>query len=225
MFTICRISLAVIALGYVSEAQTLHRAFAVNENHYTVRAGERVEISSATESVEFARSAKSRAARASGQMIRNFAVGPTPQGDKILLGIPLTTEPGDFSVEVSFAEENEERSATVQVHVEPFLTPAATTAEPPVVLLDGFQLSDKSSCPMSSDSSGNFGNLQAYLLGSPNNVPGFFFENCTECPNCSIEQLGADLATFLSSSLPASGCSSAQHGWADCALIFGWKAD
>jgi triacylglycerol esterase/lipase EstA (alpha/beta hydrolase family) len=69
-----------------------------------------------------------------------------------------------------------------------------------VVLLDGWQLSLTNSCPMSSNSSGTFDNLQSYLLGSPNFVPVvYFFENCTECPNCSIEQLGADLQAFLNS--------------------------
>jgi hypothetical protein len=32
-----------------------------------------------------------RAARAKGQSVRSFAVGPNVEGDKILLGIPLTT--------------------------------------------------------------------------------------------------------------------------------------
>ena len=77
--------------------------------------------------------------------------------------------------------------------------PMGSTA-PPVVLLDGFQLSETSSCPMSSVSTGTFGNLQSYLLGTPNFAPMvYFFENCTECPNCAIEQLGADLASFLKS--------------------------
>jgi uncharacterized protein (TIGR03437 family) len=51
---------------------------------------------------------------------------------------------------------------------------------------------------MASDSSGTFGNLQSYLGGPPNNIsPIYFFENCTECPGCPIEELGADLAAFL----------------------------
>ena len=53
---------------------------------------------------------------------------------------------------------------------------------------------------MSNDSTQTFGNLQSYLGGSPNFVPVvYFFENCTQCPNCPIEQLGADLGTFLNS--------------------------
>ncbi len=200
MFISPRISTAVfgICLVGVASAQTIRRPLTVSQSHYTVTAGERIQIQTPSESVAFARGAKVRAARASGQVIRNFAVGPNVEGDQILLGVPLTAQPGEYSVEVSFANDaGEERVATVQVKVEPFATPAAMSAEPPVVLLDGFQFSAKSSCPMSSDSSGTFGNLQTYLQGAPNNAAGFFFENCTECPNCSIEQLGADLAAFL----------------------------
>jgi hypothetical protein len=53
---------------------------------------------------------------------------------------------------------------------------------------------------MSKDSTKTFGKLEGYLYGSPNFVPAvYFFEKCTECPNCAIEQLGADLGSFLNS--------------------------
>ena len=189
--------MAILALSAL-EAQTVSHALAVNQSQYTVTAGERVEILAPPESLRFARVAKTRAARASGRVVRDFAVGPSMDGDKILLGVPLMTEPGDYSVEVSLVDESgEERTATVQVKVEPFAAPAATSSAPPVVLLDGFQFG---SCPMPVNSSGTFDNLQTFLSGTPNNVaPIYFFENCTECPNCSIEQLGAELTTFLNS--------------------------
>jgi len=63
--------------------------------------------------------------------------------------------------------------------------------------LDGFQLG---SCPIPVASSNTFGNLQTYLSGAPNNIsPIYFFEHCTECPSCVIEQLSGMLATFLNS--------------------------
>src|ERR1022692_562417 len=67
--------------------------------------------------------------------------------------------------------------------------------------MDGWQLpSPASSCPMSNDPTGTFGNLANYLYGQPNMAPAvYFFENCTQCPNCAIEQLGADLGLFLNS--------------------------
>ncbi len=190
-----RTLIAFLALVCVAEAQTIRRALPIDAHHYTLRAGDRIEISVPAESLAFVRNSAHRFARASGHMIRNFAVGPTPEGDKLLLGVPLTTEPGEYSVEISFAHANEERMASVDVTVTPFATPVSSS--PPVVLLDGFQLAG---CPLSTDSSGTFGNLQTYLAGPPNNIaPIYFFENCTECPNCSIEQLGADFASFVNS--------------------------
>jgi uncharacterized protein (TIGR03437 family) len=192
--------LALVCAGV--SAQTVRRNLAIDQTRYTVVAGGRVRIPAPAESLAFVKAAATRAARASGRLIRDFALGPNVEGDQILLGVPLTAAPGEYSVEVSIANASgEERVATLLVTVLPFAVPAASSAgEPPVVLLDGFQFSLTSSCPMSSNSSGTFGNLQTYLEGSPNNVPAvYFFENCTECPNCTIEQLGADLGDFLNS--------------------------
>jgi hypothetical protein len=72
------------------------------------------------------RSARSRNALASGANNRSFPVAPNVAGDQIVLGIPLTTEPGDYSVAVSFiSEAGDERTAAIKVTVEPFATPAA----------------------------------------------------------------------------------------------------
>jgi uncharacterized protein (TIGR03437 family) len=144
------------------------------------------------------RSAKTRIARAPD---RTFPLAPNVAGDQVLLGIPLTTAPGDYAISVSFVNgAGEERSATLQVTVEPLAAPAAGSAAPPVVLLDGWQAPGAAACPMANDSSGTFGNLANYLSGPPNSVPAvYFFENCTECPDCTIEQLGADLGAFLNS--------------------------
>jgi len=174
------------------------RPLAVNESQYTVAAGERVALEAPPEALAFMRSAKTSLAQAPG---RSFAVAPELNGSRVLLGIPLTTEPGDYTVSLSFLNNaKEKRTASIRLTVTPFAEPDAASAVPPVVLLDGLQLSLSSTCAMASDSTGTFGNMQAYLQGPPNNVPNvYFFENCTECPNCSIEQLGADLAAFLNS--------------------------
>ncbi len=194
-------SAAILVLGFVSmlSAQGLRRPLVVNQSRYRVVAGERITIEAPSETMTFMRGAKTRIARGSGPSNRAFPVGPNVEGNQILLGVPLTTEPGDYSVDVSFVSEaGEERTGTIRVMVEPFATPAAASSTTPVVLLDGFQASLSSSCPMSSDSSGTFGYLKTYLGGSPNFNPNvYFFENCKECPNCSIEQLGADLGIFL----------------------------
>lgn len=190
-----RIPAAILYFVGVLSAQTVSRPLTMNQSRYHVAAGERVQLQASAESFGFMHSAKARAARATGKVIRNFAVGPNVEGDQILLGVPLTSEPGEYSVELIFASATgEERSAPIQVTVEPFAAPLPSVV-PPVVLLDGFQATG---CPMSSDSTGTFRNLQAYLGDSPNSNPNiYFFENCTECPDCPIEQLGADLGTFL----------------------------
>jgi pimeloyl-ACP methyl ester carboxylesterase len=182
-------------------AQTLRRPLVVNQTHYRVVAGERITIQAPPDSQTFMRSAKTRIAVASGASNRTFPIAPNAAGDQVLLGFPLTTKPGDYSVELSFVSgAGEERSTTFQVTVEPFATTVASSGVPPVVLLDGWQMPRAAACPMYSDSTQTFGNLQGYLGASPNFVPTvYFFENCTECPNCAIEQLGADLGTFLNS--------------------------
>jgi uncharacterized protein (TIGR03437 family) len=178
--------------------QTLRRPLVVHESRYKVVAGERIPIEAPFETVTFMRSARTRMARTS---TRTFPVAPNVAGDQVLLGIPLTTEPGDYAISVSFINDaGEERSTTLQVTVEPLAAPAAGSTVPPVVLLDGWQAPGPTACPMSKDSTGTFGNLASYLYGSPNFAPAvYFFENCTECPDCAIEQLGADLGAFLNS--------------------------
>jgi uncharacterized protein (TIGR03437 family) len=179
--------------------QTVRRPLAVNQSRYRAVAGGRILIEAPSESVTFMLSAKTRVARAASG---SFAVAPNLAGNQVLVGIPLATKPGDYSVSVSFTNETgEERSTTLQVAVAPLERPAAGSAVPAVVLLDGWQPPvPGTSCPMAADSSGTFGNLESYLRGSPNSVPAvYFFENCTECPSCGIEQLGADLGTFINS--------------------------
>ncbi len=167
-------------------------------------------MEAAFETLSFMRSAKTRIAQASGHF---FSVATDVSGDQVLLGVPLTTTPGHYAISVSFTSDTgEERASTLQITVEPFATPTVGSAPPPVVLLDGWQVEGLAgSCPMSNDSSRTFGNLQAYLSGAPNYVPTvYFFENCTECPNCTLEQLGADLGTFLDSLHYSDGSSIPQ---------------
>jgi len=169
---------------------------AIRQSQYAVVAGGSIAIDAVPEALAFMRSAKTRTARAA---IRNFPVARELNGSRMMIGIPINTEPGDYAVNLSFSGPQEERTATIRIAVSPFANPETSSATPPVVLLDGIQLSLDGSCPIPQDSTGTFGNLLAYLQAAPNNVPNvYFFENCTECPECAIEQLGAELATFLS---------------------------
>jgi uncharacterized protein (TIGR03437 family) len=173
----------------------IHRPLAIRQSQYTVVAGGSIAIDAAPETLAFLRSAKTRTARAAN---RNFPVARELNGSRMMIGVPIDTEPGDYAVSLSFIGPQEERTATIQIAVAPFARPETSSATPPVVLLDGIQLSLDGSCPIPQDSTGTFGNLQAYLQAAPNNVPNvYFFENCTECPECSIEELGAELAAFL----------------------------
>jgi uncharacterized protein (TIGR03437 family) len=200
MFRIAPGPAVLLGLCFTSAllGQTSRRPLVVNESRFRVVAGERIPIGASSETVAFMRSAKTRIARAPD---RTFPLAPSVAGDQVLLGIPLTTAPGDYAISVSFINAaGEERSATLQVTVEPLAPPAAGSTVPPVVLLDGWQAPGAAACPMANDSSGTFGNLASYLSGPPNSAPAvYFFENCTECPDCTIEQLGADLSTFLNS--------------------------
>ena len=73
----------------------------------------------------------------------------------------------------------------------------------PVVLLNGIQLGtrgtnniDPTPCP-ASDVSGTFGTLPGLL--HQQGLASVFFDNCTECPDCKIEDLGLTLGQALNS--------------------------
>ncbi|HUB80361.1 MAG TPA: IPT/TIG domain-containing protein [Bryobacteraceae bacterium] len=181
----------------VAVCAQVERPLVLNRSQYTVTAGGSIALEAAPEAVTFMKSAKTRAARASN---RAFPVAPEYKGARMMLGVPLATPPGDYEVSLSFAGTQEDRAAVIRIHVEPWAQPRTASLTPPVVLLDGLQLSLQGSCPIPQDSSGTFGHLQQYLEGAPNNVANvYFFENCTECPECAIETLGAELASFLNS--------------------------
>jgi len=194
------------AAGSESHGNSL-RPLTVFQTRYRLRAGERVQLDVPMETADFIRSAKRRTASPGG-LPRTFAIGPNVAGDQVMLGVPLTTPPGEYAVAISaISGSGEERTTTVSVTVDALATVPADATTPPAVLLDGWQPpSLTSSCPISSDSSGTFGNLEEYLLSPPDPAISnyaapqvYFFENCTECPNCAIEQLGVDLGAFLNS--------------------------
>lgn len=197
-----------------SDHEHVVRPLEIFRTQYHLRAGERVRIDVPGKTADFIHSAKRRTALAGLQ--RAFAIGPNVAGDQVLLGVPLATPPGEYSVTISATGElGEERTATISVTVDALPTVPANSTTPPVVLLDGWQGSLTSSCPMSTDSSENFDNLEEYLR-TPPTTSGYaasqvyFFENCTECPNCAIEQLGAYLATFLDSIVYSNGAPVSQ---------------
>ena len=188
-------SAVLVCLAAVTLFAQVRRPLAVQQSEYAVVAGGSIAIDAPPETVAFMRAARTRTARTAS---RNFPVARELNGTRMMIGVPIDTQPGDYAVDLSFAGPQEERAAAIRITVSPFAAPDTSSATPPVVLLDGIQLSLDGSCPIPQDSTGTFGNLQAYLQAAPNNVPNvYFFENCTECPECSIEELGAELTTFL----------------------------
>lgn len=191
------LSLTAAALAEAQGARD-SQSLILNRNEYRIRAGEALVLDAPSESVQFMVSAKTREARTSD---RQLGVLLNAGGDEVLLNIPLTMKPGEYAVTALFISvAGEERRGTFHISVEPFAAVPTGSSEPPVILLDGWE----AFCPTAStDSSGYFGNLQAYLLGSPVFAPAvYYFENCEECPNtsdCPIEQLGSLLGTVLNS--------------------------
>ncbi len=205
------------SVGLRAQAQTLPlrtdsggHPLILNQTHYQLHAGERVQIAAPLESLEFLRNAKSRTLTIGGAQGKGLVVGPNVKGDQVPLAASLTIKPGDYTIKVSAVSgQGEERAATIDATVDALTAVPLTAAGPPVVLLDGWQLSLTSSCPMSTDSSGNFSTLEATL--SQEGIPVYFFENCSECPNCSIEELAnVYLAPFLDSLQYTNGLSVPQ---------------
>ena len=101
LFRIAPRSAALLGLCFVGAllGQTLRRPLVVDESRYRAVAGERILIEASSDTAAFMRSAKTRIARAPN---RTFPLAPNVSGDRILLGIPLTTEPGDYAISISF---------------------------------------------------------------------------------------------------------------------------
>ncbi len=174
------------------------RPLILNQTRYRLRAGDRITIAAPQETLDFVRSARTRTATAGGAHPNGFVVGPDMRSDQVLLGASLLTKPGEYTITVSaVSEAGEERTTIVKVTVDGLPPVPSNATGPPVVLLDGWQFSLGNSCPMSSDSTGTFGKLQQNLEQA--GLPVYFFENCTQCPSCLIEDLGANLGQFLDS--------------------------
>lgn len=176
-----------------NEKGRVARPLVLNESRYSLRAGEPVRIVAPAETIAFIRAAKTRRATVRSAARAEIVVGPDVSGDGILLAASLTMPPGEYTVDFSATSEaGEVRVTTMAVTLNPMLPVPSTATQPPVVLLNGWQISLTSSCPISSGSSATFGALQTDLFKA--SVPVvYFFDNCVEDPNGSIEDLGGIL--------------------------------
>ncbi len=174
---------------------TLRRA------HYQLRAGESAPIDAPGDTLDFLVHAISRSVEIGGRTADGFAVAPDASGGRILLGASLRLPAGRYPVHiVASSPSGERREAVLDVSLQPLQTVPDGASEPPVLVLNGWQFGPSNGgCPISGSPSTTFGNhFVPSLTGAPVNAPAvYFFDNCVECPNCTIEDLGNDLAQVM----------------------------
>jgi uncharacterized protein (TIGR03437 family) len=196
------------------------RPLLLSQTRYRLRAGERVPIVAAQETLDFLRNAKTRAVSFGGAQKRGIVVGPNVGRDSVLLAASLTMKPGEYAVTVSaVGKTGEVRAAAVVVTLDPMQPVPSTSTVPPVVLLNGWQFPTtltefltSGTCPVSV-ASGTFGSLETQLMTSQSVLAGnpkypaiegagvpivYFFDNCVEDPNGQIENLGNVLGDVIS---------------------------
>jgi len=172
---------------------------ALDQVRYEIQAGGRAEIAASGDSLEFLLKARTRRIVTPGGSAAGIVAGPNATGDKVLLAASLNAEPGEYKVTLSTTSAaGEQRQTAMDVVVKPRATVPSSATRPPVVLLNGWITGYVNACPIASDSTGTFGNLAQYL--ESDGVPVvYFFDNCAEGADQTIESLAATLGTFLNS--------------------------
>jgi uncharacterized protein (TIGR03437 family) len=177
---------------------------AVQQTRYELRAGESVPIAVGPETLDFLVKAKSVRLAIDGDIdgdidgaeSSGMVAGPTRAHDRVLLAAPVRVSPGEYTATLSATSATgEKRSARLAIVVKPRLTVPTGATRPPVVLLNGWEVGFTGTCTVSTNSTDTFGNLQQYLESDGATV--FFFDNCVEDPNDTIEGIAGHLATFL----------------------------
>ena len=171
------------------------RPLTLHQTRYRLRAGEPAKIDAPPETVDFILHAITRRVEIGGQEARGIVVGPNLKGDQVFLAASLVMRPQEYHVEISATSEaGEVRTTALVVTLDALQSVPVAATQPPVVLLNGWQIGiSNGGCPISTGPSDTFGNLPL-SLSTPN---VYFFDNCVQCPNCLIEDLGNDLGTFL----------------------------
>jgi uncharacterized protein (TIGR03437 family) len=172
------------------------KPLALLQTRYRLRAGEMTRIAAAAETRDFMLKAKTRRVEIVGTEVHGFVVGPSIAGDEVLLAASLTMRPGEYSLTVSvISEAGEVRATPLSVVLDPLQTVPSTATQPPVVLLNGWQV-----CRLDSGLTGTFGSLGSDLVNSGGVPVVYFFDNCVECStgtDCAIEVLGNSLLQVL----------------------------
>ena len=181
----------LICYAVLSSAQTRPTPLTLHQANYRVRAGQAVSLAAPTETLEFVHNAKTRSVRIVEMPAKGLVMMPDKRADQVLLAASLRMKPGEYAVNVSaVSPTGEARETTVHLTVDPLPTVPATATTPPVLLLNGWDFG----CQSPSDALSTFGNSVTDYLG---NASVYYFDNCVECPNCSIEDLGNSLGQSL----------------------------
>ncbi len=181
------------------------RALALDQTRYEMRQGEPVAVAASADTLDFLLKATSRKVEIQGAATGGLVVGPNRTRDQLLLAAPARTKPGEYTATISATSATgEQRATTLSIVVHPRQAVPSGASRPPVVLLNGWEEGFTGTCTVSTSSSETFGNLAQYLVSD--GVPiVYLFDNCLEDPDATIETLGVDLATFLSTIQYADG--------------------
>lgn len=206
-------TLSLLAACAVSAGAQM-TSLALNQSSYKVSAGQPVTIDAPSDTVETLLSAKSRTVTpvsgTNGITNAAFTVGPNRAGNAMLLATSLRTPAGEYAVTLSATNSSGQTSQiAMDITVSPQQTVPSSATRAPVVLLNGWETGYTNACPISSSSSDTFGNLAQYL--ADDGVPVvYFFDNCAEGADQTIEALASDLSTFLNSITYDTGAPVAQ---------------
>jgi pimeloyl-ACP methyl ester carboxylesterase len=120
-----------------------------------------------------------------------------PEPLALRLVIPPATPPGDYAIELKGRNpEGRSISTTVHLTVDPVtLSRPAFASRPPVILLNGFQLSCDDTASTLTASADNFDQLASLLQAE--GVTVAYFNNCAYGSDVSIEQLAGQLSTYI----------------------------
>jgi len=127
------------------------RSLAFNQTRYRIRAGESTRVDASRETLDFLLRARTRRVEIDGKEVRGIVIGTNRAGD-LLLSTSLAMKPGEYTLNFSAtADGGDKRAASLSVTVDAITTVPSSATQPPVVLLNGWQLfslSSLSSCPV-----------------------------------------------------------------------------
>ena len=160
----------ITAFGQVAPTAHPVRPLLLHQDRYRLRAGEPARLEAPSETLEFLRTAKASNVTISGTKTKGFAVGPSLNGDGVLVAASLTMKEGEYAVIISATDQSgEERATEATITVAALPTVPSGSSTPPVVLLNGWQIGfSPGFCPMSSNLSiGTFGHLASPTCDAP----------------------------------------------------------